>query len=101
VNKEQIYDSKISPLMLQIIEICQAEGIAMLSSFAIGHGDGGPEGEDATDLVCTSLTPDGDGNSYPKFQHCARVIRGGGFAIAGLMITTQREGGTSEMTAVT
>lgn len=50
MNKEQIYDAKISPLMAQILEICKTNGIAMLSSFAIPT----PE---VPDLMCTYRTP--------------------------------------------
>ncbi len=37
MNKEQVYDDQISPLMLQIIDICKAKGIAMMASFDIAH----------------------------------------------------------------
>ena len=35
MNKEQIYDEQISPLMAQVIEICKAHKIGVLASFAI------------------------------------------------------------------
>lgn len=35
MNKEQIYDAQIYPLMDEIRRICQAENIAMLCSFSI------------------------------------------------------------------
>jgi hypothetical protein len=35
MNKEQIYDERIDPLMAQILAIAQEGGIAMLASFAI------------------------------------------------------------------
>ena len=47
MNKEQIYDEKINPLMGQIIAICQEYKIAMLADFSI------PNEEDAG-LNCTS-----------------------------------------------
>lgn len=34
--KEVVYDEQISPLMMQIIAICQASGIAMVMQFDIG-----------------------------------------------------------------
>lgn len=39
-STEQIYDEQISPLILQIIAICNAAGIKMLSSFALVDVDG-------------------------------------------------------------
>lgn len=35
MNKEQIYDAEIAPLMDQIIAVCKANKIAMLASFHI------------------------------------------------------------------
>jgi hypothetical protein len=50
VNKEEIYDSQISPLMLQIISITKAHGITMIASFDIAHDGEGPNGEDCSSL---------------------------------------------------
>ncbi len=57
MNKEQIYDTDIYPLMKQILDICEEHGIAMVASFHIPT-----KGE--KDLCCTSHLPDGDGNYY-------------------------------------
>lgn len=70
MNKEQIYDSQINPLMAQIIEICKANKIAMLATFAI------PTPEDA-DLCCTSQTPDETGNLPAHIREASSVIRNG------------------------
>lgn len=35
MNKEEIYDNQISPLMTQVIDICKKNNIAMLMSFSI------------------------------------------------------------------
>jgi hypothetical protein len=41
MNKEEIYDAQISPLMQQVIAISEEHGIAMMASFSIGHdGEG-------------------------------------------------------------
>jgi len=48
MNKEEIYDKKINPLMAQIIAICKEHKIAMVASFAIGH-----EGRDG--LMCSTF----------------------------------------------
>lgn len=99
MNKEEIYDSQISPLMLQIIEICKAQGIAMVASFDIGHDGTGPNGEDCQGLVCSSLTPDGDGNPNPIFVQAFKLIKRGRLQ-PPMMITTERSDGTLTMTAV-
>ncbi len=68
MNKEQTYDRDISPLMVQIVEICKLHGIAMIASFAIPT-------EDEEDLVCTTYMPDGTGESVPAFERALRCIR--------------------------
>jgi hypothetical protein len=47
MNKEEIYDAKISPLITQVIDICQQHKIAMFLSFAIPT-------EDDPDLACST-----------------------------------------------
>ena len=53
MDKEQIYDEQISPLMTKIIEICKEHKIDMLATFAIPT-----EGDE--DLRCSSAVL-GDG----------------------------------------
>lgn len=64
-TKEQIYDEEIDPLMVQIIEICEKNGIAALCSFSI------PNESDA-DLCCTTILP-GDG-PIPKGLNFAMCL---------------------------
>lgn len=47
MNKEEIYDQKISPLMAQIIKACQEHNIEFIASFDIPT-------EEHPDLRCTS-----------------------------------------------
>lgn len=47
MNKEEIYDNEISPLMQKIIEICQRNDISMVFSASIPT-------EESNDLVCTT-----------------------------------------------
>jgi hypothetical protein len=54
VNKEQVYDNQISPLMTQILNVCQANGIAVIAQFVLNS----PE---TPDLHCTSILPDETG----------------------------------------
>lgn len=75
MNKEQIYDSKISPLMKQIIEVCREHGIAMMADFAIPHDGKGPNGEDCSSLRCTTLLPDETGNNDPLQAAANAYIR--------------------------
>lgn len=56
LNKEQIHDTLIAPLMGQVLGICEKHGIAMIAQFAI------PTPDDA-DLVSSSMLPDESGNN--------------------------------------
>lgn len=75
MNKEQIYDSQINPLMAQIIEICKANQIAMLATFDI------PNEEDA-DLACTSHLPDETGKLPERIAACVRAAKAGHSSVA-------------------
>lgn len=99
MNKEQVYDTQISPLMRQIIKICQEHGIAMLMDFAIGHDGEGPDGQDCTDLRCSTLLPDENGESALMHQEALALIRRRGRP-APMMITTEHGDGTKTLTAV-
>ena len=99
MNKEQIYDDQISPLMQQIIKICVDNGIAMMASYDIAHDEGGPNGEDCSTLTCSTLLPDGDGKHNQLFVQASAHIRRGGRP-APMMITTDHGDGSKTMTAV-
>lgn len=68
LNKEQIYDAEIFPLMAQIVEIAKTHGIAMIASFAI------PTPED-DGLACSTLLPDGEGENPPSHLKAMRILR--------------------------
>nr|WP_319555972.1 hypothetical protein [uncultured Vibrio sp.] len=69
MNKEQIYDEKISPLMQQIIHICQDNNITMLASFSIPT-------EESPSLACTTALLSNDSDQlHDIYQKCARMIR--------------------------
>lgn len=99
MNKEQIYDSQISPLMQQIITICRENGIAMMASFDIAHDGEGPNGEDCSSLTCSTLLPDGDDNHNQVFVQANAHIRRGGRPTPMMMTTTHGDG-SKTMTAV-
>ena len=100
MNKEEIYDNQISPLMQQIISVCQSNGIAMIASFNIAHDGEGPNGEDCSSLTCTSHLPDGDEIFDERFNKCAGVIQRGVHHFAAMNITTQHADGSKTRTAV-
>lgn len=99
MNKEQVYDEKISPLMGQIIEICQKHGIAMLADFAIGHDGKGPEGQDCSDLRCSTLMTDETGKNDPLQVQAINLIRRRGRP-APMQITTTNSDGMKDVTVV-
>lgn len=67
MNKEQIYDEQIAPLMEQIIAICKNNGIAMVSSFSIPI-----ETDDG--LQCTTYLADECGDLPQSYAAAARAL---------------------------
>lgn len=73
MNKEQVYDERIEPLMAQITGICKEAGISMLCTFDI------PTEEDPH-LCCTSALPDGEDSRSHRMQRTTDAALGrGGF----------------------
>lgn len=70
MNKEEIYDQEIGPLMTKIVATCQEHGIAMIASFSIPH----PQ---SPDLLCTTSLPDGDGKRPKQFARAHNIIING------------------------
>jgi hypothetical protein len=101
VNKEEIYDSQISPLMLQIIAITKAHGIAMIASFDIAHDGEGPNGEDCSSLVCSTHLPDGEGSVNERFNQANQVISQGRRSHSSpvMHLTTVNPDGSKTLTA--
>lgn len=91
MNKEQVYDDQISPLMAQIIEICRANKIAFLASFSI------PNDED-TDLCCSSYMLDDDFEPPESFLRAKRELRPGARPVT--MLRTDHGDGSVTMTAI-
>lgn len=63
MNKEEIYDSQINPLMAKIIDICKDNGISFLATFSL------PTPDDDS-LACTSFLPD-ENDELP--EHIAQM----------------------------
>lgn len=99
MNKEQIYDDQISPLMQQIIAICQENSIAFFADFELGHDEGGPEGQDATNLRCTTIIGAEKDQLDALHSVCLKVVRGRS-RLPGMMITTTDGDGSKTLTAV-
>lgn len=91
MNKEEIYDNEISPLMTQVIDICKANNIAMLMSFHIPT-------EDEPDLECTTALLGDEMNPPEHLRNALNVIR----PPSGSVMITERDGDNkiTSMTAV-
>ena len=90
MTKEQVYDATIMPLMAQIIEVCQAHGIAMLADFVIDTAE-------QPDLRCTSLTEDGQGNIDQRHHMAFNIL---GINTSTMIITSEQADGSKQITAV-
>jgi hypothetical protein len=91
MNKEQIYDEQISPLMSQIIEVCRENKIAFLASFSI------PTDED-DGLRCTSAILEKDFEPPEKLMRAWQEIKPARRSM--LMMTTENGDGSVTMTAI-
>jgi hypothetical protein len=92
MNKEQIYDEQISPLMTQIIEACQANKIAFVACFSI------PNDEDP-DLRCSSAMLGEEFEPPEEFKRAWRELRpsnSGGM----MMLRTENGDGSTTLTAI-
>ncbi|MNL25568.1 hypothetical protein D3C87_1470530 [compost metagenome] len=67
LNKEQVYDQQISPLLDQIIAICQQRGIAMVASFALPIPDN-------TGLRCSTVLPDETGRNPSDHSMMVQIM---------------------------
>lgn len=92
MNKEEIYDEKISPLMTQIIEICKEHKIATVASFAIGH-----EGDEY--LMCTTALITDEFQPSVEQRKALTILRGHS-EIPSLNITTHHADGRKTLETV-
>lgn len=76
---ENVYDEQISPLMQQIIAICQENNMPMIASFAFENCEERGLGD------CTTVLNDFDNRNVSEFTQALRIIRNrekiSGFAI--------------------
>lgn len=92
MNKEQIYDEQISPLMAQIIEICKEHKIAHLACFAIPN-------DDDPDLRCSTAQLTADFEPPDEFLQAWKHLRPGGRA-SMMMLRTENGDGSTTLTAI-
>jgi hypothetical protein len=67
MDKEQVYDAEISPLMAQIIAICKRAGISCLCTFDIST-------EENDGCMCTTCLPDENGVFPDKIKEAEHVV---------------------------
>lgn len=91
MNKEQIYDAQIAPLMRQIIEVCQKHGIAMVASYAIPS-------DDDPNIRCTTHLADETGAT--PFAGAHGYIRRGDLPPPLMLTTRDADGNIKEMAAI-
>ncbi|AIP31891.1 hypothetical protein DR64_789 [Paraburkholderia xenovorans LB400] len=92
LNKEQVYDTQISPLMAQIIEICKANKIPFIASFSIPT-------EDDPELACSSAILNPEFNPPASLVAAWREIRPARGRSA-LMLRTEHADGSTTLTAI-
>jgi len=71
-NKEDIYDNEISPLMQQIIEICNKHKMPMIASVTYENNEELGPGR------CTTLLNGFEDRADDANQKAAKVIKNGG-----------------------
>ena len=79
MNKEQVYDEQIHPLMTQIIDICEANNIKMIFDAEI------PNDTDPNLCVTTHLVGVGDASN--RHAACRRLLLSSG-AMSAVVITS-------------
>jgi hypothetical protein len=65
LTKEQVYDEQISPLMTQIIAICEEHKIANVLTFSLDRDEG---------LVCTTCDINEDTDPPDEFKELVDVL---------------------------
>jgi hypothetical protein len=71
MNKEQVYDEQIDPLMARVIATCKDRRIACFATFDISAGDGECR-------MCTTCLGDGSGVLPEAIQACKDIVYGPG-----------------------
>ena len=70
MNKEEVYDTLISPHMEEIIKTCKEHKIAMVAQFAIPN-------ESDPDLCCTSALTTKEYHAPPHMTEACSLLKNG------------------------
>lgn len=81
-NLESVYDEQISPLMKQIIAICQQHQMPMICSFAYDNDAEKDVG------ACTTVLNGFEGRFHEEFRQAQKITRGNGGHFAAFAIRT-------------
>lgn len=86
IDKEAVYDERISPLVQQIIEICKGENIPFLMEFGLREATVEDE-----DLYCLTAVYGKPGMMRtPHFSKALRVLKNDPICF-GIMVENRRE----------
>ncbi len=91
--KEDFYDDKISPLMSEIIKLCQEAEIPMIADFALDYND-----DEECHLKCTTHLLDPEWGTPPEMNHAKDVLRPN--ERSPMMVTTEKPDGSKTITAI-
>ena len=91
MNKEEVYDTFISPLMTQIIAICKEHKIATVAQFAI------PTPDDNS-LCCTTVLTTKEFNAPDYMKRAVSILKNGG--PPPLNLRTESADGTTTLTTI-
>ena len=91
--KEQVYDTQISPLMVQIIKICKENRIAFLFDAALGF-----DGDSDSQLRCTSYLLEDDCEPTDEMLQAVEHLRPESTTFLAFTITTSNEGFKQQVT---
>ena len=89
MTKEQVYDEQISPLMQQIIAICNEHKIANVMTFSLDHDTG---------LLCTTVNIEQETNPPELFQCIVDQLLPP--QQSPMMVTVDHGDGTKTITAI-
>jgi hypothetical protein len=92
INKEEVYDNEIHPLMAKILEICMTNKIAFIASFSI------PTPEDP-DLACSSALLGKEFGPTESLRTAWRAIRPSAPGPL-LVLRTENADGSATLTAI-
>ena len=94
MNREDVYDNQVPPLMAESIRRCSTHGIPMVASFQ--YNDDRPDGEA---MLCTTVILNQKDAACPGLHNAARALRGGDHAVTMLTVR-DGDGNVTAMEAI-